>query len=87
LLALFAAMLEFSQHNCRRTTFLHHTGYEVDFARILAEAEDAKHTHHERLAKLTRAHFERHPECLSMIVGMDWDGKVFVAEPKNTAPS
>jgi hypothetical protein len=51
-------------------------GMQSIFERILAEAEDAKRTHHARMAKLTRAHFERHPECLGVIVGMDRDGNV-----------
>jgi hypothetical protein len=46
------------------------------YERILAEAEEAKRTHHTRMAKLTRAHFERHPECLGVILGTDRDGNV-----------
>lgn len=41
------------------------------YERLLADAEDSKRTHHERMAKLTRAHFERHPECLYVIVRVD----------------
>jgi hypothetical protein len=48
----------------------------MSFAEIVAAADEDKRRHHERQAAITRAHFERHPECRKAIVGMDEAGNV-----------
>lgn len=46
------------------------------FGQCMAQAAAAKRTHHRRAAEQTQAHFERHPECLHPITGMDAAGNV-----------